>query len=188
MHPFPASESDAADGLRRLLFDLFFGFVLVALACLLDRSAWDVTLIPRLLALLAFLVLAVAVAAVPRVGRLLDVTVLREPVVLLYGGFMLVTCGSLAVAQNVSAGFTDLFRTLATFLTLCLACLILPIVPRWRERVVGIFVVAGLVAAHPGGAPAWVASCCRLSPDARRGFESSKGRSPSLCWPSSGTP
>jgi O-antigen ligase/Flp pilus assembly protein TadD len=150
MHPFPASESDAADGLRRLLFDVFFGFVLVALACLVDRSAWDVTLIPRLLALLAFLVLAVAVAAVPRVGRLLDVTVLREPVVLLYGGFMLVTCGSLAVAQNVSAGFTDLFRTLATFLTLCLTCLILPIVPRWRERVVGIFVVAGLVAAAVG--------------------------------------
>jgi O-antigen ligase len=150
MHPISASPTDAADGLRRTLFDSFFGFVLVALACLIDRTAWDMTLIPRLLALLAWLAVAVAVLAVPRVGRLLDVTVLREPVVPLMGGLVLVTCGSLAVAQNVSAGFTDLFRTLSAFLTLCLACLILPIVPLWRERIVGVFVVAGLVAAAVG--------------------------------------
>lgn len=150
MHPISASPPDAADGLRRPLFYGFFGFVLVVLACLVDRTAWDVTLIPRLLALLAFLALALTVVAAPRVARLLDVTVLREPVVPLYGGFTLVTFGSLAAAQNVSAGFTDLFRTLATFLTLCLACLILPIVPRWRERIVGVFVVAGLVAAAVG--------------------------------------
>ena len=49
-----------------------------------------------------------------RIGRLLDATVLGEPIVLVFAGFLLASCGSLAVATNVSAGFTDVFRTLAT--------------------------------------------------------------------------
>jgi O-antigen ligase/Flp pilus assembly protein TadD len=143
-------ESRSADALRRLLFWGFFGFVLLALNCIVDVSAWDVTLIPRLLALLAFLFGAVAVTALPAVRRALDATVLRERPVLLFAGYLLVTCGSLAMATNVSAGFTDVFRTLATFVTLCLACLVLPIVPDWRRHVVAIVVAAGLVAATIG--------------------------------------
>jgi hypothetical protein len=55
------------------------------------------------------------------------------------------------VATNISAGFTDLFRTLATFLAVCLFCLLLPIVPRWQELLLRVVVVAGLVGASVGG-------------------------------------
>jgi len=137
--------------LRQAVFLAFFGFMLVALNCLVDNAAIDVSLIPRLLAVSAFLIVSVVVVSLPQVSRLLDFSVLREPIIPLFAGYLLVTCGSLLVAINISAGFTDLFRTLATFLALCLSCLLLPIVPRWQELLVRVVVVAGLVGVSVGG-------------------------------------
>ena len=137
--------------LRQAVFLTFFGFMLVALNCLVDNAAIDISLIPRLLALLAFLLVSVVVVSLPPVSRLLDFSVLREPVIPLFAGYLLVTGGSLLVAVNVSAGFTDLFRTLATFLTICLFCLLLPIVPRWQELLLRVVIVAGLIGVGVGG-------------------------------------
>ena len=148
--PGPAAATAATAVVRQSLFLGFFGFVLVALNCLVDNAAIDVTLIPRLLAVLVFLLVSVVVVSVPRISRLLDFSVLGEPVIPLFAGYVLVTCGSLLVAVNVSAGFTDVFRTLATFLTLCLSCLLLPVVPRWQEQLLRLIVVAGLVAVAVG--------------------------------------
>jgi|688.fasta_scaffold65208_4 O-antigen ligase len=148
--PGPAAATAANAVVRQSLFFGFFGFVLVALNCLVDNAAIDVTLIPRLLAVLVFLLVSVVVVSVPRISRLLDFSVLGEPVIPLFAGYGLVTIGSLLVAVNVSAGFTDVFRTLATFLTLCLSCLLLPIVPRWQEQLLRVIVVAGLVAVAVG--------------------------------------
>jgi len=127
------------------------GFLLVALNGIVDPAAIDVSLIPRLLAILLFLTAAVAVVSLPPISRRLDCSILGEPVIPLFGGYLLVTVGSLSVAVNVSAGFTDVFRTLATFLTLCLFCLLLPTVPRWREHLLRVVVVAGLLAVAVGG-------------------------------------
>jgi len=152
--PSPSSATigpAAAPLQRQTLFLAFFGFALVILNCLTDNAALDTTLIPRLLAVLAFLLVSVVVVSVPRISRLLDFTVLGEPIILLFAGYLLVTCGSLLVAVNVSAGLTDVFRTLATFLTLCLSCLLLPIVPRWQEQLLRVVVVAGLVGIAVGG-------------------------------------
>jgi O-antigen ligase/Flp pilus assembly protein TadD len=149
--PCTAAGTAATTALRQSLFLAFFGFVLVALNCLVDNTAIDISLIPRLLAVLTFLLVSVVVVGVPRISRLLDFSVLAEPVIPLFAGYLLVTCGSLLVAANVSAGFTDVFRTLATFLTLCLSCLLLPIVPRWREQLLRVCVVAGLVGIGVGG-------------------------------------
>ena len=148
--PGTAMPTAAATFSRHALFLAFFGFALVVLNCLTDNAAIDVTLIPRLLAVLIFLLVSVVVVSVPRISRVLDFSVLGEPVVPLYAGYLVVTCGSLLVAANVSAGFTDVFRTLATFLTLCLSCLLLPIVPRWQEQLLRVTVVAGLVAGAVG--------------------------------------
>ena len=136
---------------RQAVFLSFFGFMLVVLNGLVDNAAIDVTLIPRLLAVLVFLLVSIVVVSMPRISRLLDFSVLGEPVIPLFAGYVLITCGSLLVAVNVSAGFTDVFRTLATFLTLCLSCLLLPIVPRWQEQLLRVIVVAGLVAVTVGG-------------------------------------
>ncbi len=135
---------------RQAVFLAFFGFMLIVLNGLVDNAAIDVTLIPRLLAALIFLLLSVVVVSVPRISGLLDFSVLGEPIIPLFAGYGLVTCGSLLVAANVSAGFTDVFRTLATFLMLCLSCLLLPIVPRWQEQLLRVVAVAGLVAVAVG--------------------------------------
>ena len=157
MHALPspspsvtAPPTAAASITRHAMFLAFFGFALVVLNCLVDNAAIDVTLIPRLLAVSVFLLVSVVVVSVPRISRLLDFSVLGEPIVPLYAGYLVVTCGSLLVAANLSAGFTDVFRTLATFLTLCLSCLLLPIVPRWQEQVLRVAVLAGLVAVGVG--------------------------------------
>jgi O-antigen ligase len=148
--PSAQMASPTATVPRHAVFLVFFGFMLVVLNCLVDNAAIDVTLIPRLLAVLVFLLVSVVVVSLPRVSRLLDFSVLGEPVIPLFAGYLLVTCGSLLVAVNVSAGFTDVFRTLATWLTLCLSCLLLPIVPRWQEQLLRVVVVAGLVGAAVG--------------------------------------
>jgi O-antigen ligase len=148
--PGPAAATAATALTRQSLFLAFFGFALVALNCLVDNAAIDVSLIPRLLAILVFLGVSVVVVSVPRISRLLDFSVLGEPVIPLFAGYLLVTVGSLLVAVNVSAGFTDVFRTLATFLTLCLSCLLLPIVPRWQEQLLRVIVVAGLIGVAVG--------------------------------------
>jgi O-antigen ligase len=149
-NPPGKAAADTGQSMRRGLSLVFFGFGLVVLNGLVDNAAIDVTLVPRLLALLVFLLVSVVVMSLPRVSRQLDFSVLGEPVIPLFAGYLLVTCGSLLVAVNVSAGFTDVFRTLATFLTLCLFCLLLPIVPRWQEQLLRVVVVAGLVAAIVG--------------------------------------
>lgn len=149
--PSAPAEPSVANGVREVLFLGFFGFLLVVLNALVDNAALDVTLIPRLVALLVFLIVSLVVASASPIRRLLDGTVLGEPIVLLFAGYLLVTCWSLAVAVNVTAGFTDVFRTLATFVTLCLSCLLLPILPRWREQLLRLCVVAGLAGAAVGG-------------------------------------
>ena len=159
IHAAPASgpshghghDASAGAPVSQTLFLLFFGFVLVVLNSLVDSRAIDVSLIPRLLALLVCLTVSVVVVSLPQIGRLLDFSVLREPVIPLFAGYLLVTWGSLVFAVNISAGFTDVFRTLATFLTLCLSCLLLPIVPRWQEQILRLVIVAGLIGVAVGG-------------------------------------
>jgi len=149
--PLGSPAQPEAAFIRQAIFLTCFGFLLVILNCLVDNAAIDISLIPRLLAILTFLLVSIVFVSLPPVSRLLDFSVLREPVIPLFGGYLLVTAGSLLVATNISAGFTDLFRTLATFLTLCLSCLLLPIVPRWQAQLLRVIVVAGLVSASLGG-------------------------------------
>jgi O-antigen ligase len=135
---------------EQAVFFGFFGFLLVALNCILDPEVYDLSLLPRLLALLVFLTVALPLAALPAVSRRLDASLLREPVVLCFAAYALVTCLSLAVAVNVTAGFTDVFKTIASLLVLVLSCLILEIVSGWQERLTKIVSVAALIAGGAG--------------------------------------
>lgn len=127
--------------------------VLVALQVVVDPAAYDVSQMPRLLALLAGLLVAVpTVLLAPPIARRLDWRLLGDPVVIAAGVFLAATGLSLVAAVNVSAGLTDVFRTLGWFLVLGLCLLVLPLHPRWRERLLEVAVVATLVAV---GVAAW---------------------------------
>jgi O-antigen ligase len=131
----------------RIFFYASFGFLLVGLGLVRDVRVYDETLIPRLLPLLAMLFVAlplVPVVARKVTGRPLDAAILRDPLVICYAAYAAITAISLFFALNVSAGFTDVFKTFATFLVLCISCLLLPLVPRWQEALAKIAIVAAL--------------------------------------------
>jgi len=125
--------------------------LLVGLGVVVDSSAYDVSQMPRLLVLSALLAGFVPlVLATPAIARRLDTSVLREPVVVAAAAYLLSTAVSLAVAINVTAGYTDLFRTLAAFLVLATACLVLPLDRDWRTTVLKAFVLAAAMHAAVG--------------------------------------
>lgn len=132
------------------LFVVFFGFLLVVLHLIRDPTTFDKTLVPRLLALAGFLFVALPTLPWLTSRMRLDTAVLRDPIVLCSAAYAAITTLSLAFAVNVTAGFTDVFKTLAALLVLGLSALLLPIVPRWQERLVKLFVVAAAVSATVG--------------------------------------
>jgi O-antigen ligase len=60
---------------------------------------------------------------------------------------------SFTAALNPSAGWVDLFGTLASFLVLCLGVLLMPRVGDWRERLLQVAAIATLVTVVVGGWP-----------------------------------
>lgn len=123
---------------------VFHGFLLVALNWIVGWNIYDLTLMPRLLALMVFLALALAVLAFSKESKKIDTAVLRDPVVLCLGAYAGLTALSLAFALNPSAGFTDFFKSFGTFVVLVLSCLILPTVPDWPVLLSRIVALAAL--------------------------------------------
>lgn len=126
---------------------LLMAAMLVGLHVVVDPAAYDVSQLPRLLVLMGLLLGAVpATLLAPVVARRLDWRPLGDPLVIASAAYLAVCCASLAVATNVSAGFTDIFRTLGGFLVLGLCLLLLPLDPGWRRRLLEMAVVATLAA------------------------------------------
>jgi O-antigen ligase len=150
----PCSAPSAGDRIgqpiwpgARLVSTLVVAAALVGLHVVVDPAAYDVSQLPRLLVLMALLLVAVpATLLTPAVARRLDWRPLGDPLVVAAAAYLAVCCVSLAVATNVSAGFTDIFRTLGGFLVLCLCLLLLPLDPNWRRRLLEMAVVATLAA------------------------------------------
>lgn len=145
-----SGQSPAAGGGGAWWIVVWLAFVLVGLDLVHDPTVYDKTLVPRLHTLLVGLVVALPVLALPRVFRCLDLSVLREPVILCAVAYAACTAASLSVAVNVSAGLLDVIRTWAFALVLALSCLLLPLLPRWPDRLVRLLVVATLVIAGLG--------------------------------------
>lgn len=128
----------------------FFGFLLVVLNWIVGFRIYDVSLLPRLLALVVFLAVAVTCCARPAVRKRFDFSILWNPVVACFGLYALLTASSLLFAINPTAGFNDLFRTVGAFVVLCLSCLILSATPHWPVLLVRIVSAAALGASAVG--------------------------------------
>jgi O-antigen ligase len=129
---------------------VFLGFVLVFLNVVIDPRAMDISLIPRLLTLQVVLFFAVAALVWSGMARAIDLTILRDPVVVCFALYSLWTALSLLSAANVSAGWTEVFKTFATFTVLCLGCLILPLLPSWPVWIARLAVSASLLSLAAG--------------------------------------
>ncbi len=144
------NNKTSPDGLQTAVFFCFCGFLLVALNVIIDPRAMDISLMPRLLALQVFLLFVVTVLAVTHLAGRLDVGILRDPLILCFIGYTALTALSLFSATNTTAGFTEVFKTLATMLVLALACLLLPWHRTWPTVVLKCAVVAGWLSAVAG--------------------------------------
>ncbi len=126
-------------------------FSLVGLHLVVDPRAYDVSQMVRLVALLAGLLVAVPVLLLmPRFARRIDSGVLCEPIVLASAAYLATCWASLGFALNVSAGFTDCFRTLGAFLVLCVVALVLPLDGRWKRWLLEAAIVATVIAVVAG--------------------------------------
>jgi len=129
---------------------VFFGFLLVVLNWIVGFWIYDVSLLPRLLALMVFLAVALSFCARPTVWKRFDFSILWNPVIAFFGLYTLLTASSLVFAINPTAGFNDLFRTIGAFVVLCLSCLILSATPRWPVLLVRVVSIAALGASAVG--------------------------------------
>jgi O-antigen ligase len=126
---------------------LLLAVLLVGLHVVVDPAAYDVSQLPRLVAVMAVVLVAWPVVfLVPAIARRLDWSPLADPVVIAAAAYLAASWLSLSAATNVTAGLTDGFRTLGAFLVLCLCLLVLPLEPAWRRRLLEMAVVGTLVA------------------------------------------
>lgn len=129
---------------------VFFGFLLVGLNLVVGFGIYDVSLLPRLFALMVFLAFAVPVFVTPKVFRSFDVSILRDPLLLSFGTYTILTACSLVFAINPTAGFNDVFKTFGAFVVLCLSCLMLQATPQWPGLLSRIVTIAALLACGIG--------------------------------------
>lgn len=128
----------------------FFGFLLVVLNVIIGFGIYDSSLLPRLLALVVFLAVALPVFFSPRIFRKFDVSLLRDPLLILFGVHTLLVPASLFFAINATAGFNDVFKTFGTFLVFLLSCLLLSAAPQWPKLLSRIVTIAALLACGIG--------------------------------------
>jgi O-antigen ligase len=124
--------------------------LLVALSVYYDDNALDTSHIPRLRGMCVTLFGAVVLLLLPVSARRLDLSILRDPLIICYGSFAAICFATLLFALNPSAGFTDAFKTFGAFIFLCLLCLLLPTIADGRKRLLQVLVCTGLLCATWG--------------------------------------
>jgi O-antigen ligase len=127
------------------LFLLLAGFITTVLPFIHSKEVMDISLMPRLLSLIFFLIVIVLIFYINNIYRQLDLSVLRKSVFPIYGGFLLVSAISLFFATNVTAGFFDLFKLFSFLVLLAFASLILLKTAHWPTRLSQFFVVGTLM-------------------------------------------
>jgi O-antigen ligase len=127
-----------------LLF-ILAAFCILALPLIVRRDILDVSLMPRLLALLVFLAIYSLLLASPRVFREMDVGVLKRPVFAAYAAYFLITVISLAFALNLSAGWFDAFKTFAILVLMACISLVLVKTPDWQVHLPKYFILGGIL-------------------------------------------
>ncbi|MCS5616988.1 MAG: hypothetical protein NZ658_03220, partial [Pirellulales bacterium] len=130
--PDPAAAPVAFDPGQAAVTTLLAA-ALIGLHLVIDPSVYDVSQLPRLWALLAALLVAVpAVLWLPSLARRLDARPLADPLVIAAAAYLVIDVLSLCWSVNISAGFTDVFRTLGSVLVLCLCLLLFPLARDWQ--------------------------------------------------------
>ena len=116
------------------LFFVMATFVFLLLPVIYHEKAMDASLVPRLLALYLFLIACTLFFMRKNILRQLDLAVLRHPVIYVAVALSVVGAISLLFATNVSAGFFDVFKTLAILIFTAYLAMVLVNTEGWMVR------------------------------------------------------
>lgn len=127
------------------LLNVFAAFGLLVLPLILSNAAMDITLMPRMLAWIFFLILISLMFYIGNLHRQLDFSVLRKSVFPILAIYFIIGLVSLLFAENAKGGLYDLFRTFSFGLFLAYLCFIFLNTPGWQERLARFFIAGTLL-------------------------------------------
>ncbi|MCX6266263.1 MAG: O-antigen ligase family protein [Bacteroidetes bacterium] len=133
-----------------ILFNVFFIFLILILPLVFFQTAQDSSLLPRMLILTTFLLgFSVYLIAFYK-GTLPDQSLLKNPVFVFGGLYLIMTVLSLAAAVNRSEGLFDMAKTGITLLVAFYAAHFFSTTAGWFTRLSNLAVIAVLAAVAIG--------------------------------------
>ncbi len=133
----------AETGIR---FNIFFIFLFVILPLVYFQTAQDSTLMPRLLVLALFLAGFTLYLYISDRKTTPDKTFLKDPVLMLGGGYLLWSAISLAFSFNPAEGSFDIVKTGLTLLLVVYAARLFAATPGWYTKLSEIIIVSSFIA------------------------------------------
>ncbi|MEI6435452.1 MAG: O-antigen ligase family protein [Bacteroidota bacterium] len=126
--------------------NFFFIFLVMFLPLVYFQTAQDASLTPRMMALSVFLLAyTIYLYTFPR-GTSFAFDILKNPVTLFGGLYLLMSLLSLAFAFSRSEGLFDITKTGLTLLVIFYAAYLFSVTPGWFDKLANLAVLASLVA------------------------------------------
>lgn len=127
------------------LLNVFAAFGLLVLPLILSNAAMDISLVPRMLAWVFFLILISFFFYIGKLHRQLDLFVLKKSVFPIFAIYFIIGLISLLFAENAKAGLFDMFKTFSFGLFLAYSTFIFLNTPDWQDRLARFFIAGTLL-------------------------------------------
>nr|NQU93789.1 O-antigen ligase family protein [Bacteroidota bacterium] len=126
-------------------FYLVAGFLVLILPLIYFRRTIDPVLMPRLMLLDGFLLFVCLYFFIGKSYRELNLSIIKNPVVLLYSAFFIITLVSMLFANTLSEGFFDIVKTFTVLILIYCLILIFSQTHDWPEKLTRLFIIAALI-------------------------------------------
>lgn len=141
-----APKTRPASSGHNLLFTLFTGFLILIIPVFYYKDAMDITLMPRLLVVSAFLFLLAIWLFSKKQSKTMDYSTLRAWIFPVVAAYLLITLLSATWAINVRESYFDIARTSLFLFTMMFASFIFLNHEGWQEKLPKFVSVASLLA------------------------------------------
>lgn len=127
-------------------FNIFFIFAVIILPLVFFQTAQDASLVPRMMVLAIFLLGFTGYIYLFPQKTTLNRSLLKNPVMIIGGLYLMVSVFSLAAALNISEALFDIVKTGLTLLIIVYAAYLFSVTPGWFAKLSNLAVIAALIA------------------------------------------
>ncbi|MCX6307181.1 MAG: O-antigen ligase family protein [Bacteroidetes bacterium] len=131
---------------KGFLFNVFFFFLVVILPLVFFQTAQDASLLPRMMVLSLFLLGYSGYIYVFHRETIINLDLLKNPVLILGALYLFMSVISLVPALNRSEGLFDITKTGLTLLVVVYAAQLFSVTPGWFARLSNLAVIAASIA------------------------------------------